>query len=74
MSASIDTPSVWDWLQTNAVSLNSDNQLQIVLPQLGAAGLFRIESLNHGGYGGTGFHAVQAMRENEHSLTAAFVF
>lgn len=77
MSTFTDTPSVWDWLQTNAVSLNSDNQLASqVLPQLGAAGLFRIGvPESHGGYGGTAFHAVQAIaRVAEYSLTAAFVF
>lgn len=77
MSIAIEKPSVWDWLEKNAVSLNNDNQAATqVLPQLGAAGLFRIGvPETQGGYGGTAFHAVQAIaRVAEHSLTAAFVF
>lgn len=77
MSELTDAPSVWDWLKHNAVSLNSDNQLASqVLPQLGAADLFRIGvPESQGGYGGTAYHAVQAIaRVAEHSLTAAFVF
>lgn len=77
MNASINTPTVWEWLDQHATSLNNESHAAgQLLPQLGQAGLFRIgvpESL--GGNGGNAFHAVQAIaRVAEHSLAAAFVF
>lgn len=77
MSAYNDKPTVWDWLEQHATSLNNDSQAAgQVLPQLGNAGLFRIGiPESQGGYGGNAFHAVQAIaRVAEYSLAAAFVF